>query len=116
MPESTLPLLVGNSIADVGIEYVELLKIEADPNEVIYIGDIRIDINDTTTKPLITIRLNGVQYLKDFSLISATTTFGFGRNFKCNNDKKPLVIHIKKSTGALNASAFVTGIRKPLKT
>lgn len=115
MPESNLPLLVGVSKADVGTDYVDLLKFDPDPNETIYVGDIRIDINDTTTKPIMRLSINGVSYLKDFPLLNATTTFSFGRDLKLKNDKTPLLIQIKKTTGTLNATAIITGIRVSLK-
>lgn len=115
MPESTIPLLVGNTIESVDSNYMEIIKVEADPNEHIYIGDIRIDIDDTTTKPHIKISINGSSYLKDHALINATTTFSFGRDLKLKNNKAPLVVEIKKTTGTLKATCVITGIRQPIK-
>lgn len=111
---SERPLLRGNvlSLSAVG-GYEELLVIESDPTCTLYVGHIRIDINDTTSLPYINVFLDGKQYLKDFLMLSTTITADFGRHIKLSRVSKPIRIEMRKSAagmGTLIATAAVDGI------
>lgn len=113
---SEIPLLEGNDISITINElndYKDLLTIKTDPNRVLFIRDIRIDIDDTTSLPQIKIKLNGTPYLTDFPLLAATTTFGFASDLK-GRTGTPVSIKVKKTAvgaGTLTITCFVTGIQ-----
>lgn len=115
MVESEIPLLKGDSItiaANDLNEYKELIKIQTDPNRIIYIRDIAIEIDNTTSLPQFKININGTHYLKDFPLLTSAGGFGFGGDLRSKDTKDPLIVWVKKTAvgaGALTVACVVTG-------
>ena len=119
MVESEIPLLKGASkiiaASDLN-DYKELIRIKTDPNRIIYIRDISIEIDDTTSLPQFKLSINGTPYLKDFPLLTATKSLGFGGDLRGSDTKDPLIIWVKKTaagTGALTVACAVTGTQVP---
>jgi len=115
MVESEIPLLKGASkiitTNDLN-DYKELIKIQTDPNRIIYIRDIAIEIDDTTSLPQFKVNINGTPYLKDFPLLTSAASLGFGGDLRGSDTKDPLIIWVKKTaagTGALTVACVVTG-------
>jgi hypothetical protein len=117
MPESTRPLLKGNSLSlsKVMTTYVELLRIETDPSKELLVDTIEVAIDDTTSNPLINISLNGSPYIKDFPVLNTSARFSFGRDLKLTKHKVPILVEVKKTAaglGTLRATAWATGIER----
>jgi hypothetical protein len=119
IPESEIPLLKGNPITIAANDldkYKELIRIQADPNRIIYIRDIDIEIDDTTSLPRFKVSINGTPYLKDFPLLTTVASLGFGGDLRGSDTKDPLIIWVKKTaagTGALRVACVVTGTQVP---
>lgn len=119
MPQSEIPLLKGNAIiiaANDLDKYKELIRIQTDPNRIIYIRDIDIEIDDTTSLPQFKVRINGTPYLKDFPLLTTSKSLGFGGDLRGSDTKDPLIIWVEKTaagTGALTVACVITGTQVP---
>ena len=119
-PTSEIPLLKGNAItiatADLD-KYYELLKIQADPNRILYVRDIYVELDDTTSLPEFKVDLNGTTYLKDFPVFStAAGIAGFGGHLRSVDGKDPIVVYVRKTAagaGAIRVGCIVTGIQVP---
>lgn len=119
MVESEVPLLKGASkiiAANDLNNYVKIIQIEADPNRIIYIRDVDIEIDDTTSLPQFKVSINGTPYLKDFPLLTTAASLGFGGDLRGSDTKDPLIVWVKKTaagTGALTVACVVTGTQVP---
>jgi hypothetical protein len=114
MTESDRPLLKhGQVTLTAPSDYVDLLEVECDPNRILYVRDIIIEVGTTTVNPVFNVSINGKQYVKEARILGSSATFGFGGHLKLWKHKKPLLIQVKSTAaGTSTITAWATGLEK----
>jgi hypothetical protein len=119
-PKSENPLLkvgsatiVTTATAPVS-DYVDLLQVGCDPNTKIYLRDIILEVDSTTTNIWVNLYLDGTRYIKDTPFLSSAGAFGFGGDLVLTETKKAVWIQVKSTAaGTVRVNAYVTGIMVP---
>jgi hypothetical protein len=115
---SEIPLLKGRAITIAATDlnvYYELLRVQADPNRILYIRDITIESSDTTSIPEVKVYINGTPYLQDFPIFLSSAGVGFG-HLRSVEGKDPLVVSVRKTAaglGAVTVACIVSGTQVP---
>ena len=119
MVESNLSLVKSGSVtlSAKSTEWIELLKLDNDPNRKIHIRDITITLSSNIPTDTVQIKLtiNGEPKLRDFAPLTSSTTLSFGGDltFTGKTDKPPILIEVRWTAGsasAVYATCVITGV------
>lgn len=73
MPESDRPLLKHGQVnLTAPSDYVDLLEVGCDPNRILYLRDIIIEVETTTISPVFNISINGKPYVTNAWILGSS--------------------------------------------
>lgn len=121
MVESNEAILAnGHKLAITASSWTKLLELNADPDKILYVREIKITFNDFITagfQPYLRVDINGSPKIREWAPLRQEVTLNFGGDlvFRGKQQKPPITIYVKSDgTNSLNANCVITGVETPL--
>jgi hypothetical protein len=113
MPESDQPLLESARVTTNSTTYVDLIKYKVDPNKMVFVRDVTVELNSTSGSPTVSLSINGETKLRDFQPVDTDLKMAFGGHLAFRGTLRDPAIWIRvKNDGTTNTTftVVITGV------